>query len=117
MERLFSLCSTNPLQNQTTHQIKYWGNLTRTAFIRCKTSEKAIYDKWKEYADFVRGIVDPYIQIGTWNRQVDDLIEFYAVWTEMQTQEEAANASASPYHLALQEVEGLMAARKTLRDF
>ncbi|MED1530112.1 type III-B CRISPR-associated protein Cas10/Cmr2 [Bacillus pumilus] len=79
--------------------------------------KKAIYDKWKEYADFVREIVDPYIQIGTWNRQVDDLIEFYAVWTEMQTQEEAANASASPYHLALQEVEGLMAARKTLRDF
>ncbi|KEP30237.1 type III-B CRISPR-associated protein Cas10/Cmr2 [Bacillus safensis] len=79
--------------------------------------KKAIYDKWKEYADFVRGIVDPYIQIGTWNRQVDDLIEFYAVWTEMQTQEEAANASASPYHMALQEVEGLMAARKTLRDF
>ncbi len=79
--------------------------------------KKAIYDKWKEYADFVREIVDPYIQIGTWNRQVDDLIEFYAVWTEMQTQEEAANASASPYHMALQEVEGLMAARKTLRDF
>ncbi|VXB12085.1 Type III-B CRISPR-associated protein Cas10/Cmr2 [Bacillus altitudinis] len=79
--------------------------------------KKAIYNKWKEYADFVRGIVDPYIQIGTWNRQVDDLIEFYAVWTEMQTQEEAVNASASPYHMALQEVEGLMAARKTLRDF
>lgn len=79
--------------------------------------KKAVYNKWKEYADFVREIVDPYIQIGTWNRQVDDLIEFYAVWTEMQTQEEAANASASPYHMALQEVEGLMAARKTLRDF
>ncbi|NQD53326.1 type III-B CRISPR-associated protein Cas10/Cmr2, partial [Bacillus altitudinis] len=79
--------------------------------------KKAIYNKWKEYADFVREIVDPYIQIGTWNRQVDDLIEFYAVWTEMQTPEEAANASASPYHMALQEVEGLMAARKTLRDF
>ncbi|MFP3811839.1 type III-B CRISPR-associated protein Cas10/Cmr2 [Bacillus sp. FSL K6-2841] len=79
--------------------------------------KKAIYGKWKEYADFVRGIVDPYIQIGTWNRQVDDLIEFYAVWTEMQTPEEAPNASASSYHMALQEVEGLMAARKTLRDF
>lgn len=79
--------------------------------------KKAIYDKWKEYADFVREIVDPYIQIGTWNRQVDDLIEFYAVWTEMQTPEEAANASASSYHMALQEVEVLMAARKTLRDF
>ncbi|MGE6425715.1 type III-B CRISPR-associated protein Cas10/Cmr2 [Bacillus altitudinis] len=79
--------------------------------------KKAIYDKWKEYADFVREIIDPYIQIGTWNRQVDDLIEFYAVWTEMQTPEEAANASASSYHMALQEVEGLMAARKTLRDF
>lgn len=79
--------------------------------------KKAIYDKWKEYADFVREIVDPYIQIGTWNRQVDDLIEFYAVWTEMQNQDKAAKASASPYHMALQEVEGLMAARKTLRDF
>lgn len=79
--------------------------------------KKAIYNKWKEYADFVRGKVDPYIQKGTWNRQVDDLLEFYAVWTEMQTPEEAANASASPYHMALQEVEGLMAARKTLRDF
>ncbi|WP_342497748.1 type III-B CRISPR-associated protein Cas10/Cmr2 [Bacillus sp. FSL R7-0672] len=79
--------------------------------------KKAIYDKWKEYADFVREIVDPYIQIGTWNRQVDDLLEFYAVWTEVQNQDKAANASASPYHLALQEVEGLMAARKTLRDF
>lgn len=61
--------------------------------------------------------MDPYIQIGTWNRQVDDLLEFYAVWTEVQNQDRAANASASPYHLALQEVEGLMAARKTLRDF
>lgn len=61
--------------------------------------------------------MDPYIQIGTWNRQVDDLLEFYAVWTEVQNQDKAANASTSPYHMALQEVEGLMAARKTLRDF
>lgn len=79
--------------------------------------KKAIYDKWKGYSENVRVEVDSYIQIGTWNRQVDDLLEFYAVWTEMQDQEEMTTTSASPYHIALQEVEGLMAARKTLRDF
>ena len=45
-----------------------------------------------------------------WDRQIEDVIEFYAAWTELGTGEVA-------YKAARQKVARLLAARKNLRDF
>ena len=45
-----------------------------------------------------------------WDRQIEDVIEFYAAWTELGTGEGA-------YKVARQKVARLLAARKNLRDF
>ena len=45
-----------------------------------------------------------------WDRQIEDVIEFYAAWTEIGTGEGA-------YKVARQKVARLLAARKNLRDF
>lgn len=81
---------------------------------------RGITIKWKQYAEEVRKKVDSYINIGTWNRQVSDLVEFYAAWVDMEQveqSEEFKNANKSLYSYALDEVETLCAARKLLRDF
>ena len=45
-----------------------------------------------------------------WDRQIEDVIEFYAAWTELEAGEAA-------YKAARQKVARLLAARKNLRDF
>lgn len=76
--------------------------------------------KWKWYAEEVRNKVDVYINIGTWNRQVGDLVEFYAAWVNMEQierSEEFKKSKKKLYSYALDEAETLLAARKLLRDF
>ncbi|CQR53497.1 type III-B CRISPR-associated protein Cas10/Cmr2 [Paenibacillus riograndensis] len=70
---------------------------------------RAVVTKWLGYANKAKeelgsGIIGP-----MWERQVKDFIEFYAVWSELESEEKYAEV--------LQQTEQLMAARKTLRDF
>lgn len=81
---------------------------------------RAVTAKWKQYAEEVRKKVDPYINIGTWNRQVNDFVEFYASWIDMDQTEQSGQfdkAGMSVYRYSLDKVETLLAARKLLRDF
>lgn len=81
---------------------------------------RAITAKWKLYAEETRKKVDSYINIGTWNRQVGDLVEFYASWINMKETEQSEQfkkSAKSVYYYALDKAETLLAARKLLRDF
>lgn len=83
--------------------------------VRC-----AVTKKWKQYAEETQKKVDSYINIGTWNRQVGDLVEFYASWIsleETEHTEQFKNSGKSVYNYALDKAETLLAARKLLRDF
>ncbi|MBP1999087.1 CRISPR-associated protein Cmr2 [Paenibacillus shirakamiensis] len=80
---------------------------------------------WKRYARAAMELVEPYVNIGTWNRQVSDLVEFYATWADLDKIESSGryktaihtSEHVTPYSYALHHVESLMAARKLLRDF
>lgn len=37
----------------------------------------AITNRWRDIAEEIRKVVDPYIQLGIWNRQVHETVEFY----------------------------------------
>lgn len=71
---------------------------------------RAIIVRWQEFAERALLQVKGLVNLGTWNRQINDLIECYAAWTKLDTGQNA-------YSLALAHVEQLLAARKTLRDF
>ncbi|WP_411343474.1 type III-B CRISPR-associated protein Cas10/Cmr2 [Paenibacillus sp. WLX1005] len=72
----------------------------------------AITARWMELSEQVLNIsgLKPMIDIGAWNRQVRDLVEFYAVWSKV-------NDEADAYFHAQRRAEAMMTARKTLRDF
>ncbi|MDK8180627.1 type III-B CRISPR-associated protein Cas10/Cmr2 [Paenibacillus sp. UMB4589-SE434] len=73
------------------------------------TVRKAVNDKWRNYAHQVREKLDGSVHEEMWQRQVKDLLEFYAVWT--------AYPEGADYSVVRKRTEELMAARKTLRDF
>ncbi|WP_411347106.1 type III-B CRISPR-associated protein Cas10/Cmr2 [Paenibacillus sp. WLX2291] len=65
---------------------------------------------WMEHVKQARAQVKGLIKENTWDRQVADLIEYYAVWRRY-------DVDASSYAQTLAQVEHDMMARKTLRDF
>lgn len=69
----------------------------------------AVDAKWRYYTDRAKEKLGSSINPGMWQQQIKDLVEFYAVWSTFQQGEE--------YTTVLNKVEGLMAARKTLKDF
>nr|WP_233168310.1 type III-B CRISPR-associated protein Cas10/Cmr2 [Paenibacillus roseus] len=68
---------------------------------------RAVDLKWRDYASQAEQLLNQKINHGIWKRQIKDVIEFYAVWNRMD----------KPYKNVLEDTEGLMAARKTLKDF
>lgn len=79
---------------------------------------RAITAKWMKTARAAQDKVDSFINIGTWERQINELIEFNAAWTTLEHWEnQSPKDGETPYSRALQHVEELLAARKTLRDF
>lgn len=69
----------------------------------------AARDCWYAYAYTAKEKLGTAINEGSWERQIKDLLEFYAVWVELDV--------GQGYAQALSRAESLMAARKTLRDF
>lgn len=82
-----------------------------------RSVRKAITDKWIETAQVAYDKVEPFINIGTWKRQIGDLIEFHAAWTTLDHWEDQRIDGETAYSLALSHVEDLLTARKTLREF
>ncbi len=70
---------------------------------------QAITGSWKEYADKAAGHMQRYINSNAWERQVKDLVEFYAVWSQIE--------DGDSYQEKLERLENLLNARKTLKDF
>lgn len=83
----------------------------------------AITNRWRDIAEEIRKVVDPYIQLGIWNRQVHETVEFYAAWVQLDGIEDSEeyrqwNAeNKTGYGFAVLQVERILAARKLLRDF
>nr|WP_315102931.1 type III-B CRISPR-associated protein Cas10/Cmr2 [uncultured Fretibacterium sp.] len=73
-------------------------------------AREAAVARFKAFADEVYEKAERWIVKERWDRQVKDVIEFYAAWTELGTGEGA-------YKAARQKVARLLAARKNLRDF
>jgi CRISPR-associated protein Cas10/Cmr2, subtype III-B len=73
--------------------------------------QRAVVRRWHQYADLAkeRLLMLGCINESIWDRQVSDLVEFYAVWASIE--------SFGSYAAAREQAENLMAARKTLRDF
>ncbi|MFD1887754.1 type III-B CRISPR-associated protein Cas10/Cmr2 [Paenibacillus wenxiniae] len=65
---------------------------------------------WMKHVKQARAQVEGLIKENTWDRQVADLIEYYAVWRRY-------SVDTSSYAETLAQVEHDMTARKTLRDF
>lgn len=74
-----------------------------------------------ETAQAAQDKMKSFINVGMWERQINELIEFNAAWTTLEHWEnkpaEDGKEEETPYSRALQHVEELLAARKTLRDF
>ena len=66
--------------------------------------------RFKEFAAEAYEKAGRWIEEKRWERQIEDVIEFYAAWAEIGTGEGA-------YKAARQKVARLLAARKNLRDF
>lgn len=71
--------------------------------------KEAVLNFWKTCTDRVKHELGYAINPAMWKRQVQDFIEFNAVWVEW--------SDGMSYGEVLQRVEQLIAARKTLRDF
>jgi len=71
-------------------------------------TRRAATGKWQEFARSVLPSIERYINLGTWKRQIGDLIEFNAVWKLHEDEN---------YSDTLSRADALMASRKTLRDF
>ncbi|GAC41918.1 type III-B CRISPR-associated protein Cas10/Cmr2 [Paenibacillus popilliae] len=75
---------------------------------------QAVENKWMQYADDVkqwmeRNGMERSVNPAIWKRQVNDVLEFHAVWSRLDAKERYADV--------LQQTERLMEARKTLKDF
>lgn len=73
-------------------------------------AREAAVARFKEFAAEAYEKAKHWIEEKRWKRQIEDVIEFYAAWTEIGTGEGA-------YKVARQKVARLLAARKNLRDF
>ena len=73
-------------------------------------AREAAVARFKKFADEAFKKAERCIVKERWDKQVEDVIEFYAAWTEIGTGEGA-------YKVARQKVARLLAARKNLRDF
>jgi len=73
-------------------------------------AREAAVARFKEFAAEAFKKAERCIVKERWDRQIEDVIEFYAAWTELGTGEGA-------YKAARQKVARLLAARKNLRDF
>ena len=73
-------------------------------------AREAAVARFKEFAAEAYEKAGRWIEEKRWERQIEDVIEFYAAWTELGTEEGA-------YKAARQKVARLLAARKNLRDF
>lgn len=69
-------------------------------------SRKAAQDRWSQFADEAHKIAQDAIREEIWQDQVQDVVEFYAAWTPLQT-----------YCESRERVERLLAGRKALRNF
>ncbi|UNL93213.1 type III-B CRISPR-associated protein Cas10/Cmr2 [Paenibacillus polymyxa] len=69
--------------------------------------KRAVTFKWLDYANKAKKRLGDSIIGPMWERQVKDLIEFFAVWSVLE----------GKYEDVLKQTEQLMAARKTLRDY
>ena len=74
-----------------------------------RTVRRAITKKWREYADQAKDKLQGWINEGTWDRQIKDMIEYYAVWSRLNEEKE--------YRLVRERTEQLLSARKAMRDF
>ncbi len=70
---------------------------------------EAVEQLWRTYANKTLEELRPYINVGAWDRQVKDVIEFNAVWSVLNNE--------NSYKDVLAKTERLLDARKTLRDF
>ena len=70
---------------------------------------EAVENKWKEYADQAKQLMERSVNPALWKRQVNDVLEFHAVWSVLDAKDHYADV--------LHATERLMEARKTLRDF
>lgn len=75
---------------------------------------QAVENKWMQYADdakrwMERNGMERSVNPAIWKRQVNDVLEFHAVWSVLDAKERYADV--------LQATERLMEARKTLKDF
>ncbi|MEI7027390.1 type III-B CRISPR-associated protein Cas10/Cmr2 [Paenibacillus sp. y28] len=68
---------------------------------------KAVEREWQAYAMNAKRLLQGCINENLWDRQIKDVVEFYAVWTPLDGKYDHVRSRA----------EELMAARKTLRDF
>ncbi|GGG19989.1 type III-B CRISPR-associated protein Cas10/Cmr2 [Paenibacillus aceti] len=74
-----------------------------------QTVRKAITKKWREYTEQAKSELQGWINEGAWDRQIKDVIEFYAAWSRLDSDNE--------YRLVRERTEQLLSARKALRDF
>ena len=78
--------------------------------VLAEKARAAAVARFKEFAAEAFKKAERWIVKERWDRQVEDVIEFYAAWAEIGTGEGA-------YKAARQKVARLLAARKNLRDF
>lgn len=78
--------------------------------VLAEKAREAAVARFQKFADEAFKKAGRWIEEKRWKRQIEDVIEFYAAWTELGTGEGA-------YKAARQKVARLLAARKNLRDF
>ncbi|MCF7936055.1 MAG: type III-B CRISPR-associated protein Cas10/Cmr2 [Synergistales bacterium] len=71
-------------------------------------ARKAAERRWRDFADQARQIAGGAVAASRWDRQVEDVIEFYAAWTPL---------NGTGYQAARKRVMRLLAGRKACRDF
>ncbi len=71
-------------------------------------TEKAVKEKWKEYAEKVFAKYGKIIDQEIWDSQINDALEFFAAWVPVHN---------NNYKAARDRLNEVMAARKNCRDF
>jgi len=74
-----------------------------------KKAHDACQMRWRNEADRVFSKVKPIVRQSTWEKQIDDVIEFYAAWVPLDNQDDYKKARAR--------VMRILSGRKACRDF
>ena len=82
----------------------------------CADAANAARQRLREIGDAVRAGLGANLDATLWDMQLDDLLEIHAVWVESGKPDDASGA-ASEYAHTSRTLGGLLAARKTTRDF